>query len=209
MRAFCIRFTKLFSHLGYRQTKDVVILNEVKDLARSSARPGDGYNFDVSNDERQVGRAMDRGPIDDARRTARDPSTPAASAQDDEKTQATLGMRLEELMRTMEANRSRQPKRLPKTYVRKNVNFRNRLAAAQMTQAVRTLGAKGVLTGRTAKVSARVDQGLLAAAARILGSDNRTDIISAALAAFVAPDSLVDWFLSDRDRLPADFETAI
>jgi len=43
----------------------------------------------------------------------------------------------------------------------------------------------------------------------VRSSDHTTDDVQAALAAFVAPDPFVVWFLSDKDRLPADFELAI
>ena len=68
------------------------------------------------------------------------------------------------------------------------------------------LAASGVLIGRSDKVSARLDQGLLAAAARKLGTRNTTEVVQAALA---APDPFVEWLLSDKDRLPADFELAV
>lgn len=84
-----------------------------------------------------------------------------------------------------------------------------KLAAAQTAAALRELAAKGVLTGHADKVSARIDHGLLQAAARKIGSANTTEVVQAALAAFVAPDPFVEWLLSDRDRLPADFELAI
>ena len=82
-------------------------------------------------------------------------------------------------------------------------------AAAQTAAALRLLAASGVLTGRADKVSARIDHGLLQAAARKIGSTNTTQVVQAALAAFVAPDPFVEWLLSDQDRLPADFELAI
>jgi hypothetical protein len=66
-----------------------------------------------------------------------------------------------------------------------------------------------VLTGHADKVSARIDHGLLQAAARKIGSTNPTEVLQAALAAFVAPDPFAEWLLSDKDRLPADFELAI
>ncbi|HTW70519.1 MAG TPA: hypothetical protein VME47_11565 [Acetobacteraceae bacterium] len=84
-----------------------------------------------------------------------------------------------------------------------------KLAAAQAIAALHTLQASGVLTGHADKVSARLDHGLLQAAARKIGSNNTTEVMQAALAAFVAPDPFVEWLLSDRDRLPADFELAI
>jgi hypothetical protein len=82
-------------------------------------------------------------------------------------------------------------------------------AAAQTAAALRMLAANGVLAGHAHKVSARIDHGLLQAAARKLGSTNTTEVVQAALAAFVAPDPFVEWLLSDKDRLPADFELAI
>lgn len=88
-----------------------------------------------------------------------------------------------------------------------------RSAQARMDRRIdglmRALEARGVLTGRAQKVSARIDPGLLAAAAKKLGSNNTTEVVQVALAAFVAPDPFVAWFLSDKDRLPADFELAI
>jgi hypothetical protein len=82
-------------------------------------------------------------------------------------------------------------------------------AAAQAAAALRVLAAKGLLTGQADKISARIDHGLLEAAARKIGSTNTTEVVEAALAAFVAPDPFVEWLLSDRDRLPPDFELAI
>ena len=92
---------------------------------------------------------------------------------------------------------------------RKAPAFGNKVAALQVMEAFRRLEADGTLTGQAEKISARIDQGLLAAAARKAGSDNTTDVVEAALAAFVAPDPFVAWFLSDEDRLPADFELAV
>lgn len=85
----------------------------------------------------------------------------------------------------------------------------SKLAAAQAAAALRELAANGVLTGHADKVSARIDHGLLQAASRKIGSSNTTVVVQAALAAFVAPDPFVEWLLSDKDRLPADFELAI
>ncbi len=85
----------------------------------------------------------------------------------------------------------------------------SKAVAAQAAAALRELAASGVLTGRAEKVSARIDRGLLQAAARKIGSTNTTKVVQAALAAFVAPDPFVEWLLSDKDRLPADFELAI
>lgn len=92
---------------------------------------------------------------------------------------------------------------------RRNAATSGGVAAAQASEALRKLRADGVLTGEAEKVSARIDRGLLAAAARKLGSDNTTAVVQAALAAYVAHDPFVEWLLSDRDRLPPDFELAI
>jgi hypothetical protein len=89
------------------------------------------------------------------------------------------------------------------------VHRRFQIAAAQTAAMLRELAASGVLTGRAEKVSARIDRGLLQAAAQKIGSTNTTEVMQAALAAFVAPDPFVEWLLSDKDRLPADFELAI
>jgi hypothetical protein len=80
---------------------------------------------------------------------------------------------------------------------------------AQAAAVLHALAAAGVTTGRADKISVRIDHGLLEAAARKLGSTNTTEVVQAALAAFVAPDPFVEWLLSDKDRLPADFELAI
>jgi hypothetical protein len=92
---------------------------------------------------------------------------------------------------------------------RKRANNGSKIAAAQTAAALRNLKESGVLTGQADKVSARIDHGLLTAAARKIGSNNTTEVVEAALAAFVAPDPFVEWLLSDRDRLPADFELGI
>jgi hypothetical protein len=65
------------------------------------------------------------------------------------------------------------------------------------------------LSGHAEKISARLDDGLLCAAARKLGTENITQVLQAALALFVAPDPFVTWFVSRDDRLPDDFEPAV
>jgi hypothetical protein len=80
---------------------------------------------------------------------------------------------------------------------------------AQIEANVRERTLEGVVTGQADKASVRIDHGLLQAAARKIGSTNTTEVTQAALAAFVAPDPFVDWLLSDKDRLPADFGLAI
>ena len=112
-------------------------------------------------------------------------------------------------MRTQRTHESEVRKRTSRSSGRKSANRGNKLAAAQAAEALQRLEASGILTGRADKVSARLDHGLLAAAARKLGTSNTTEVMQAALAAFVAPDPFVEWLLSDKDRLPADFELAI
>jgi hypothetical protein len=83
------------------------------------------------------------------------------------------------------------------------------LMTKRIAEIEQALQARGILTGRPERISARIDSGLLAAAAEMAGSSNTTDILRAALAAFITPDPFVTWFLSDRDLLPPDFELAI
>ncbi|SRR6266849_5325860 len=113
-------------------------------------------------------------------------------------------------METVRASRAGASRRSFRTPVRRSPEVSNNVVAAQVATILRALKAKGVLTGRADKLSARIDHGLLAAAAHKLGSQNMTEVVQAALAAFVAPsDPFVEWLLSDKDRLPADFERAI
>jgi hypothetical protein len=112
-------------------------------------------------------------------------------------------------MQTDGVRRAKSEKGTAKARVRKAPAFSNTVAALQASEAFRRLEAGGVLIGQADRVSARIDHGLLAAAARKVGSSNTTDIVQAALAAFVAPDPFVAWFLSDEDRLPADFELGL
>lgn len=110
----------------------------------------------------------------------------------------------------MPAQRNAKPQRpTPKPRPKAPTKRPPKPAAAQATAALRMLTTNGVLTGHADKVSARIDRGLLRAAARKIGSTNTTEVMQAALAAFVAPDPFVEWLLSDKDRLPADFELAI
>jgi hypothetical protein len=81
--------------------------------------------------------------------------------------------------------------------------------SAQAAEALRQLSGAGVLSGHAEKISARIDDGLLAAAARRLGTENITQVLQAALAVFVAPDPFVTWFCTETHKLPHDFEPAI
>ena len=111
-------------------------------------------------------------------------------------------------MQTESVRRAKSGKGTNKARVKTSA-LGNTVAAQQAGEALRRLEAGGVLTGQADKVSARIDHGLLAAAARKVGSTNTTEVVQAALAAFVAPDPFVAWFLSDKDRLPDDFELGL
>jgi hypothetical protein len=109
----------------------------------------------------------------------------------------------------MEVKRGNRRRKIARDRALKTPQFSNKLVAAQTQDVFRRLEARGILSGHADKISARIDHGLLTAAARKAGSSNTTEIVEAALAAFVAPDPFVLWFLSDKDQLPADFELAI
>ena len=110
-------------------------------------------------------------------------------------------------MPAKDARRAKNGKQATRTRVQKAPE--STVAARQASEALRRLRDGGVLTGQADRVSARIDHGLLAAAARKVGSTNTTEVVQAALAALVAPDPFVAWFLSGEDRLPDDFELAL
>jgi hypothetical protein len=96
-----------------------------------------------------------------------------------------------------------------------NSKVRNRTDAAGVTRfkslraqhALSTLGAKGVLgKGRSTKVSARLDPGLLEAARAKLGTRSDTELLTAALAIVAGDDDFGAWLVARGERLPADFE---
>jgi hypothetical protein len=89
--------------------------------------------------------------------------------------------------------------------IKRNLN----VAVAQAAPVLHERAITSVLTGASDKVSARIDDDLLCASARKIVSTYTTEVVQAALAAFVAPNPFVEWLLSDQDRLPADFELAI
>ena len=79
-----------------------------------------------------------------------------------------------------------------------------------LDRALAELAARGALTGaRSQKVSARVDPGVLAAAAERLGLAHPSDVINASLALAAAPDRFKAWLRSTTDRLSDDFEPAL
>jgi len=79
-----------------------------------------------------------------------------------------------------------------------------------LDRAVTELAAMGAITGaRSQKISARVDPGVLAAAAERLGLAHPSDVINASLALAAAPDRFKTWLRATPDRLTDDFEPAL
>lgn len=78
-------------------------------------------------------------------------------------------------------------------------------ALAELASANRIAG------GRSEKISARVDPGVLGAAAERLGLDKRdvSDVVNASLAVAAAPDRFKAWLRNTGDTLPDDFELAV
>jgi hypothetical protein len=81
------------------------------------------------------------------------------------------------------------------------------ITLAKLDFALSRLAASGKLRGaRTARLSARVDPGLIKAARTKTGLKNNSDLINAALAVIAAPDDFGPWFAAQAGRLPKDFE---
>ncbi|HEY1935995.1 MAG TPA: hypothetical protein VGG99_28650 [Acetobacteraceae bacterium] len=83
---------------------------------------------------------------------------------------------------------------------------------ATVSRALAELAAAGKLTGqRSEKISARVDPGVMQAAAARLGlrRDDVSAVVNAALAVAAAPDRFKTWLRTTEDTLPDDFELAI
>ena len=81
------------------------------------------------------------------------------------------------------------------------------VTSARIEFALSTLAASGKLEGsRAARLSARVDPGLLKAARAKTGLDNDSELVNAALAVLAAPDDFGPWFAAQAGRLPKDFE---
>lgn len=78
-------------------------------------------------------------------------------------------------------------------------------ALAELASANRVAGA------RSEKISARVDPGVLGAAAERLGLDKRdvSEVVNASLAVAAAPDRFKAWLRNTGDTLPEDFELAV
>jgi hypothetical protein len=81
------------------------------------------------------------------------------------------------------------------------------VTSARIEFALSTLAASGKLKGaRTARLSARVDPGLMQAARTKTGLGNDSELVNAALAVLAAPDDFGPWFAAQAGRLPKDFE---
>jgi hypothetical protein len=78
-------------------------------------------------------------------------------------------------------------------------------------RAFEALAAEGKLAGaRSVKISARVDPGVLAAAAARFGlaESDVSDVVNASLAVAAAPDRFKAWWNDPGDPLPDDFQLA-
>jgi hypothetical protein len=80
------------------------------------------------------------------------------------------------------------------------------ITSARIEFALSTLAASGKLKGaRTARLSARIDPGLMQAARAKTGLNNDSELVNAALAVLAAPDDFGPWFAAQAGRLPKDF----
>ena len=81
------------------------------------------------------------------------------------------------------------------------------LARARVASAVSRLEERGVLAGkRTARLSVRVDPGLMRAARARLGPSSDSEVVTAGLAMLGGEDDFGAWLVSQADSLPEDFE---
>jgi hypothetical protein len=81
------------------------------------------------------------------------------------------------------------------------------VTSARIDFALSTLAASGKLKGaRTARLSARIDPGLMRAARAKTGLNNDSELVNAALAVLAAPDDFGPWFAAQAGRLSKDFE---
>ena len=84
------------------------------------------------------------------------------------------------------------------------------LAPRRIRRAYDSLVQDKVATGsQDLRVSARVDPGILEAAARNLGVTQPSDIVNAAIIAAAAQDPFKTWFLTAAGTLPEEFELAV
>lgn len=81
------------------------------------------------------------------------------------------------------------------------------IARAQVDLAIDRLKRRGVLAGkRSARLSVRVDPGLMEAARTRLGAGSDSEVVTAALALLGGQDDFGAWLVSQADTLPEDFE---
>ena len=86
----------------------------------------------------------------------------------------------------------------------------DRFVVERVAQAEDRLKRSGVLTGtRSARVSARIDPGLLACAKARTALKNDSEVISAALILLAGQDTFGSRLLALEGSLPADFELPI
>jgi hypothetical protein len=77
----------------------------------------------------------------------------------------------------------------------------------RVQHALSVLGSRGVLNkGKSTRVSARLDPGLVEAARAKLGGASDTELLTAALAIVAGDDDFGAWLVTRGERLPADFE---
>jgi hypothetical protein len=99
--------------------------------------------------------------------------------------------------------RGRQPSNTP-------TKSADALTAARIEFALSILASSGKLEGaRTARLSARVDPGLIKAARAKTGLGNDSELVNAALAVLAAADDFGPWFAAQAGRLPKDFDLAL
>ena len=81
---------------------------------------------------------------------------------------------------------------------------------ARIGFALKKLERSGSLKGaRSARLSVRVDPGLIEEARRRTGIATDSELVNAALAVIAAPDGFGAWFVTQAGRLPEDFELAV
>lgn len=106
-----------------------------------------------------------------------------------------------------------RPRQTAKTPSLRAERFRVTADPATLTKirfALRALERSGSLKGtRSAKLSVRVDPGLIAEARRRTGLERDADLINAALAVIAASDGFGAWLVSQAGTLAEDFELAL
>jgi len=81
------------------------------------------------------------------------------------------------------------------------------IARARVAFAMDRLERRGALSGRrSARLSVRVDPGLIAAARARIGAGSDSEVVTAALALLGIQDDYGAWLVSRADPLPEDFE---